>query len=239
VWQRIYGWLYPPRCVACGRFETQPLCARCTVLFEPIRPPTCVRCGAPRRALGDCQRCLGRVFAFDGAVCAAVYDSAVRRAIVNLKFRRWRRAAQPLADLLWQAVSFPERAAWRTVDAIVPVPIHPARRAMRGFNQAEQIAHWLSQLSGVPVQAGWLRRRFYRRPQVGLGQAERTAECARCVRGCVPRCSVRGRAVWLLDDVFTTGSTLDACARALKEAGASRVIALAVARDLREDDAAL
>jgi competence protein ComFC len=235
VWQRIYGWFYPPRCVACGRFETQPLCARCAALLEPIRPPACVRCGAPRRALGDCQRCLGRVFAFDEAVCAAVYDSVVRRAIVNLKFRRWRRAAQPLADLLWQAVNFPERTAWRSVDAIVPVPIHPARRAMRGFNQAEQIAHYLSQRSGVPVQAGWLRRRFYRRPQVGLGQAERLQNVRDAFEVVCPDV-VRGRTVWLLDDVFTTGSTLDACARALKEAGASLVVALAVARDLREDD---
>ena len=167
-----------------------------------------------------------------------MYDSAVRRAIVHLKFRRWRRAAQPLAELLWQAVSFPERAAWGKVDAIVPVPIHPARRAMRGFNQAEQIAHYLSQRSGVPVQAGWLRRRFYRRPQVGLGQAERMQNVRDAFEVVCPDV-VRGRAVWLLDDVFTTGSTLDACARALKEAGASRVIALAVARDLREDDAAL
>jgi competence protein ComFC len=178
------------------------------------------------------------VFAFDAAVCASVYDSTARRAIVHLKFRRWRRAAQPLAELLWQALSLPERAPFRAVDAIVPVPIHPVRRAMRGFNQAEQIAHCLSQLSGVPVQAGWLRRRFYRRPQVGLGQAERLKNVRDAFEVVCPD-SVRGRAVWLLDDVFTTGSTLDACARALKEAGASRVVALAVARDLREDDATL
>lgn len=109
---------------------------------------------------------------------------------------------------------------------------------MRGFNQAEQIAHCLSQLSGVPVQAGWLRRRFYRRPQVGLGQAERLKNVRDAFEVVCPD-SVRGRAVWLLDDVFTTGSTLDACARALKGAGASLVVALAVARDLREDDATL
>jgi competence protein ComFC len=181
---------------------------------------------------------LGRAFAFDAAVCGAVYDAAVRRAIVHLKFRRWQRAAQPLAELLWQALSLPERAAWRVVDAIVPVPIHPVRRAMRGFNQAEQIAHCLSQCSGVPVQVGWLRRRFYRRPQVGLGQAERLKNVRDAFEVVCPD-SVRGRAVWLLDDVFTTGSTLDACARALKEAGASLVVALAVARDLREDDATL
>jgi len=178
------------------------------------------------------------VFAFDAAVCGAVYDAAVRRAIVHLKFRRWQRAAQPLAELLWQALSLPERAPFRAVDAIVPVPIHPVRRAMRGFNQAERIAAHLSQLSGVPVQVGWLRRRFYRRPQVGLGQAERLKNVRDAFEVACPD-SVRGRAVWLLDDVFTTGSTLDACARALKEGGASLVVALAVARDLREDDAAL
>jgi competence protein ComFC len=238
VWQRAWAWLYPSRCVACGRFDAQAVCAQCAARFEPIRPPACVRCGAPRRTLGDCRRCLGLVFAFDAAVCGAVYDAAVRRAIVHLKFRRWQRAAQPLAALLWEALRLPERAASRGVDAIVPVPIHPVRRAMRGFNQAERIAAHLSQLSGVPVQVGWLRRRFYRRPQVGLGQAERLKNVRDAFEVVCPD-SVRGRAVWLLDDVFTTGSTLDACARALKEAGASLVVALAVARDLREDDAAL
>ncbi len=109
---------------------------------------------------------------------------------------------------------------------------------MRGFNQAELIAAHLSQLSGVPVRMGWLRRRFYRRPQVGLGQSERMQNVRDAFEVVQPS-FVRGRAVWLLDDVFTTGSTLDACARALKQAGASRVVALAVARDLREDNAAL
>lgn len=206
--------------------------------MELICPPTCLRCGVPLREFGECRQCLGRAFAFDGVVCAALYRSAVRRAILHLKFRRWRRAALPLAELLWQALCVSECAAWRQADAIVPVPIHPVRQAMRGFNQSALIADRLSQRSDIPVQAGWLRRRFYRRPQVGLNQAERMQNVHDAFEVVQPN-RVRGRVVWLVDDVFTTGSTLDACARVLKQAGASRVIALTIARDLREDDATL
>ncbi|MCS7272750.1 MAG: ComF family protein [Fimbriimonadales bacterium] len=224
--------LYPRRCVACGRFCAEPVCEGCRATWRLILPPACLRCGAPLRALGECRYCLGRAYAFDRAVCASVYADSVRCALLNLKFRRWKRAAEPLAHLLWQAL---QQAGEDELgaDGIVPVPIHRLRRAWRGFNQAELLARALSLLSGVPVWAGVLRRRFYQRPQVGLSQTERAQNVHGAFEVVCPE-QVRNRVVWLLDDVFTTGSTLDACATVLKEAGAACVVALAVARDLAE-----
>lgn len=235
---RLWRALYPSRCVACGRFHSDYLCELCRAQLSPILPPTCLRCGAPLRALGDCRACLNREYLFDCAVCGGPYVGSVRRAVVNLKFRRWQRAAEPLARLLWEAFQYPAHAPLKQADAIVPVPIHPYRRAMRGFNQTELIGRRLSQISTVPMQAHWLRRRFYRRPQVGLSGAARLQN-VQDVFECVHPDAVRGRVVWLLDDVFTTGSTLNACAQVLKAAGARFVVAVAVARDLREDSGAL
>ncbi|MDW8106767.1 MAG: ComF family protein [Armatimonadota bacterium] len=224
--------LYPRRCVACGQFCAEPLCQRCRATWRLILPPMCGRCGAPLRALGECHYCLGHTYAFDRAVCASVYADSVRSALLNLKFRRWKRAAQPLAQLLWQALQQVGEDKLKA-DGIVPVPIHPMRRAWRGFNQAELLAYALALCSGVPVWTDVLRRRFYRRPQVGLSQTERAQNVYGAFEVVHPE-QVRNRVLWLLDDVFTTGSTLDACATALKQAGASCVVALAVARDLVE-----
>ena len=238
MWRRLWDALYPPRCVACGRFSAVLFCSACEGAVAPILPPACRRCGVPLRVLGDCRACLGRTFAFDGVVCAGLYQGSLRYAILNLKFRRWRRAATPLAEQLWQVWRRPEHAGWRQVDALVPVPIHPARRALRGFNQAELLAEQLSQFSGVPVLKDALRRRLYRRPQVGLRQTERMQNVQDAFEVVRPD-RIQGRALALLDDVFTTGSTLDACARVLKASGARFIIALTVARDLSEDEPTL
>ncbi|MDM7461852.1 MAG: double zinc ribbon domain-containing protein, partial [bacterium] len=147
--------LYPSRCVACGRPYDDFLCERCQAQLTPNLPPACPRCGAPMRELGDCRACLNSDYAFDWAVCGGLYMGSVRRAVINLKFRRWRRAAEPLARLLWEAFQYPAHAPLRQADAIVPVPIHPYRRAMRGFNQTELIGQRLSHLSTVPMQTHW------------------------------------------------------------------------------------
>lgn len=238
MWRWLWDALYPPRCVACGRFSAVLFCPECSEAIAPILPPACRRCGVPLRELGDCRSCRGRVFAFDGVLCAGLYQGSLRCAILNLKFRRWRRAAAPLAAQLWQVWSRSEYATWRQVDALVPVPIHPVRRALRGFNQAELLAEQLSRLSGVPVLKDALCRRRYRRPQVGLRQAERLQNVQDAFEVVRPDC-VQGRALALLDDVFTTGGTLDACARVLKDSGARFVVALTLARDLSEEVSAL
>lgn len=120
---------------------------------------------------------------------------------------------------------------WREVDAIVPVPLHPRKKREREFNQAEYLAGALSRAFGVPVLSGSLRRVKDTVTQMAL-DAERRAANLRGAFAMRRTEAVAGKRLVLVDDVFTTGATMDACAKVLRVAGAQRVIALAVARGM-------
>ncbi|MCS7064907.1 MAG: ComF family protein [Fimbriimonadales bacterium] len=229
--QWLLDGFYPRRCVGCGRFSREPFCTLCWDLLPRIKPPACERCGAPMGELPECTFCHGFVYRFDRAVCVGLYQGPLRHAIIHLKFRRWFRSVQSLSALVVETLLYPENALLREVDGLIPVPIHPLRRAMRGFNQAEEIAQAISAQLGIPMMSHLLRRRFYRRPQVGLTAAQRWENVQGAYEVVHPG-RVQGCRVLLLDDVFTTGSTFDACADALKQAGASAVFALAIAREV-------
>jgi len=223
--------LYPRRCVGCGGFSQEPFCAPCAGMLPRVVAPVCPRCGAPIGELPDCAYCRGYTYRFDRAVCVGLYEGPLRRAIIHLKFRRWLRAVEPLAALVVETLTHPETAALREVDGLVPMPIHAFRHAQRGFNQAEEIARAVSQQIGVPLMLRVVRRRFYRRPQVGLTGTERWQNVQGVFEVVQPE-AVNGKRLLLLDDVFTTGSTFDACTDALKRAGAVEVIAVALAREV-------
>jgi ComF family protein len=228
---RLLDAFYPRRCVGCGGFSCEPLCARCEAMLPRVFAPTCLRCGAPLGELPDCSFCRGYTYRFDRAVCVGLYEGPLRRAVIHLKFRRWLRAVEPLAALVVEMLTRSENATLREADGLVPMPIHPFRRAQRGFNQAEEIARIVSQQIGMPLMARVVRRRFYRRPQVGLTGAERWQNVQGVFEVVQPEV-VQGKRLLLLDDVFTTGSTFDACADALKRAGAAEVVAVALTREV-------
>lgn len=228
---RLLDWFYPRRCVGCGAFSQEAFCALCRDILPRVYPPVCSRCGAPMGELPECRHCRGYAYRFDRAVCVGLYQGPLRRAVINLKFRRWLRAVEPLSALVIETLSRPENAPLREAEGLIPVPIHPLRRAMRGFNQAEEIARAVSQQTGIPLWSRLVRRRFYRRPQVGLTGAQRWENVQGAFEVVRPP-QAEGRRILLLDDVFTTGSTFDACADALKQAGAAEVIVLAIAREV-------
>lgn len=223
-------WLYPRRCVGCGRFHKQVLCEACALQVPRIVPPACRRCGAAQTEEG-CLYCRGRAYAFDEAVCACAYEPPVRFAITRLKFRRWLRAGDWLGTLVAEALRHPHRRPLQQADCIVPMPLHPRRFAQRGFNQAFIIAQAVGRTLQIPVETHAVRRRFYRHPQVGLDAAARWRNMRDAFEP-LPSANLAGKLVLLIDDVFTTGSTFDACARALKQAGARYVVAVAVAREM-------
>jgi ComF family protein len=223
VGQSFLDLLYPPRCVGCGKNESW-FCAACLASVELLRPPICVKCGRPGRARSLCPSCSGAPPRIDAIRSVACFADPLREAIHQFKYRNLQALAHPLGGLLvdyWHDNPLP-------ADSLIAVPLHPRREQERGGNQAQLLAEVLGQAVGLPVLKGALWRRRDTRPQVDLNRAERRANVAgafHCESG-----QVTGRRIVLIDDVCTTGATLEACSIALRQAGAVSVWGLTLAR---------
>jgi competence protein ComFC len=203
----------------------------------------CKRCGLPfpsshalDSALAECGVCRQDEPAFDGARSFGLYTGTLRQVVLRLKFSGDARLGKRMGELLAPAWNALPRGDDCDLPVIVPVPLHPSRRRERGFNQSELLAEGLvrelGKLPGVtlpPVARSSLRRQRATPPQTGLSVAARRENLRGAFAVERPE-DVRGRAIVLVDDVMTTGATLSACARALKRAGAARVLGLTLAR---------
>jgi ComF family protein len=244
--------LLAPACAVCSALLDAPLsgcvCSNCWRSIRPITPPICDRCGDslartsqslipspqpltpnPQSLVGNprslvCAQCRKGVGAVDRARAVGEYEGALREVVHALKYSRRHSLARPLAERMRQ------RGAELIEDAecVVPVPLHWRREHQRGFNQAREIARHL----GPPVVDALVRHRATR-AQVELAADRRRANVEGAFGinlGWFRRVNVKGRSIALVDDVSTTGATLEACARVLKESGASQVYALTAAR---------
>jgi ComF family protein len=223
-----------PQCASCGRVldapMSGPVCAACWAAVTCVVSPLCDVCGDPlaswrvlTAAEGRCARCRRFPPAFDCARAAGEYDGSLRQIIHAFKYEGRRSLASPLAALMRTHGN----ALLEHADFVVPVPLHPWRRLRRGFNQADLLARHLD----VPVvHALWRTRATL--PQSGLRRAarRRNVRTAFRVSPVVRRERLRDSCVVLVDDVRTTGATLDACARTMKDVGVREVRALTVAR---------
>ncbi len=213
---------FPPRCPGCGHVGDL-FCRACRAEVEPIVQLVCQRCGRPTIQDALCSDCRPYDSKLDGIVAAVVFAGPVREAIHSLKYANGRALAVPLAGYMVEAW----RRADLPADCIVPVPLHASRRAERGYNQSALLARVLGPAVGVPVDEKLVTRRKATRQQALLNAAERR-ENVRDAFIC--RGGVVGKQIVLVDDVCTTGSTLEACGAALRAAGATSVWALTLAR---------
>lgn len=198
-----------------------------------MEEPWCKRCGKPfAGALTnpfECSNCRDMELQFCQARSGVIFDGPVREALHRYKYNRQPWFEPFLVELMGQTIAPELKAAdW---DVIVPVPLHRVKASEREFNQAEILGEHLARQTGVPLEAGWLRRVEYTRTQTALTRAERLQNVRQAFamqRGA----KVAGQRVALFDDVMTTGATADACARVLLQSGASRVSAWTLARGM-------
>ena len=228
--------LLDPLCPGCRRPISHPLdqtvCDECWQHIDLIAGPICTLCGDQIEGLDQqfslCRRCNRRTPAFSMARSAAAYEGSMRELMQAFKFEGRRQLAEPLARLMCRG----GLEALQGADALVPVPLHPMRLLKRGFNQADDLAREV----GLPV---WrlLRRRRHGPPQASLPAPRRRANLRRAYGPSLRwlmfqrfRPTIEGRTLVVIDDVMTTGATLDACAQVLLACGARDVRALTVAR---------
>ncbi len=229
--------ILPASCIRCGvLLGGEPgVCSECWQALDFLAGQSvCQRCAEPlpeRYAdpQTECARCKARPPHFDRAVAALVYDEAARGLVLGLKYGDRLHAVPVLARMMAGCAG----PMVSNADVIVPVPVHAGRLRQRRFNQSAELARQISQHCGVPVSYALTRHRATRSQSGGRAARARNVADAFSVNN--PH-HFAGKAVVLVDDVLTTGATADACAAALKAAGAAHVSVLALARARGPDE---
>lgn len=222
--QALLDLLLPPHCVGCGSLGTW-LCQHCSDDLPLFDPPICQLCGRPTPGLVVCSRCWNQRRFTQAIRVPFALEGTLSKAVHRLKYRRAKHLAEPLGTLLAQQLG-----DWlpQPVDGVTPVPLHPNRERTRGYNHSALLAQVVASTLGLSYTDQLVKRVRDTPPQVGLSAEARQAN----VKGAFA--PITGapapRAVLLIDDVTSTGATLEACAQALRRGGVKQVWAAALAR---------
>ena len=247
--QAVLDTVFPPRCPGCGRLEegtshgdaprrqgalpVTGFCRRCVLELLPITSPICPRCGIPfiSREGPDhyCAKCLTETVHYRKARAYGVYSGALMKAIQGFKYGKKAGFSRPLGRMLQDGF----RRYWRPgeIDLLLAVPLHDGRLRERGFNQAYLLARQWARKWDIRLDAAAMVRHRVTKPQTGLTLPARRRNVRGAFRVNHPA-SVTGRRVLLVDDVLTTGATVNECARVLMKARAECVDVLTLARVL-------
>jgi competence protein ComFC len=227
--------VYPSFCRLCAEALDEPgervVCRACLAGLVPRRGPSCPVCGRFHEGAGGdhvCSRCLERLPAFSVHRSCGTYGGTLKDVILLFKYRKFAPLSRPLAEYA-AACTDGDAGLWNGTDFLVPVPLHPARRRERGFNQSRLLARDLAGLRRMRVLERCLVKTGNAPPQAGLRAADREKNVKDAYAVRRPR-KIKGRTLILVDDVTTTGATIRECARVLLEAGAKEVRALTLAR---------
>ncbi len=224
--QLLLDFLLPPSCVSCKTAESW-LCQSCLNQIPFITPPICERCGTSASNVHTCQECKNNPLHYiDGIRSVSFFDkNPMHTAIHFLKYRNHKAVASILAQMLVDTY----RRHQLKATVILPVPLHISRFRERGYNQSALLAVSMGNMLGLPVNTTTLQRTRPTQSQTKLQAAERQKNVAGAFK-CNNNEALSGQTVLLIDDVCTTGSTLDACAAALKQSNVVSVWGLTLAR---------
>ncbi len=223
----LINFIFPSACPACSRptdsLACAPFCTQCWQSIGQYTGPSCQVCGVHlvSEHADRCQHCLAEPPAFVKALSFAHYEGIIASAIHHFKFLGIRRLSGPLSAFLLFYDT-------KDIDAVIPVPLSPAALKNRGFNQALLLSHHLARKKKIRLLMDVLIKNADTPPQVGLSAKERKANVRKAF-ACTGR-AVSGLNVLLIDDVMTTGATVNACSRQLIMAGAKSVSVLTLAR---------
>ena len=218
---------FPRRCVGCGRVGSF-LCPDCLEELPRLVAPFCPRCGRPQARCIVCPTCWQRPTRIDGIRSPFRFDGAVRKSIHELKYRNLKAISPCLGDLLADYLSENPLPG----EALVSVPLHPRRLRERGYNQSDLLAENLGERIELLVIEDCLIRVKQAQPQVRAGDVEERRRSVADAFVCRDE-RVSGKQIILIDDVCTSGATLESCAAALKDSGAASVWGLTLAREIR------
>jgi len=231
----LLDWIYPPKCIACKMLlplmhnaPKQRICKQCMPLFVAIEEPFCKVCGHPGL---PCPSCYGKTFHFEYNRAIFRYEDTVRDLIHKMKFQGQKQAAYALGDLIAKNLNF-------TGNYIIPVPLHKSKKRSRGFNQATVLAKPLSKALNIPISENLLLRVKNTMPQSQLNSHAREDNLTDAFAYNKKKYKTPPDTLILIDDIFTSGATMNACAKVLKNNGVKQVICVSLSIALKEVDQA-
>ena len=218
--------LYPQTCCFCGEISNTPLCKTCESKIVYINEPRCKKCGKPIRYEEKeyCEDCKKRNFFYEQGRSVWLHKGPVAWSVYQFKYHNRRVFAEFYGEEMWRLYEKWIRA--KEIDVIIPVPLHRRRKRNRGYNQAEVVAKVLSRSSGIPIENHAIKRIRYTERQKNLDHKERRKNLSGAFR--VSAYWKKQKNVLLIDDIYTTGNTIDEIAKELKKNGVENVYFLTI-----------
>lgn len=226
LWKKCLGMLYPQTCYFCGKISKECVCSDCGKQVEYLEEPRCKKCGKPIRYEEQeyCHDCTERLFYYEQGKSLWLHKGPVRWSVYQFKYRNRRIFAEFYAKE-WKRIYGEKLKEWE-IDVIIPIPLHKKRRRKRGYNQAEILARELQKVCHIPMDTKSVIRTVNTRPQKELNDKERKKNLSKAFR--VTKHWKKAKNVLLIDDIYTTGNTIDSVAQILKQKGVEKVYFLTI-----------